>query len=159
MARLIHGAPATPVPRRADPLTDLALLLNRLQRSILHADADREARLRQSSFERDKAAQNVAYARSLLAKLDQDALALKLHARRQDAQADLLRKRDLLDQVADRLSDLAELAAAAGNNVDAGDDDDSSDGEDLLADIIATPSESLDSTRSPDMQPEEPDET
>jgi hypothetical protein len=43
------------MPRRADPLTDLTLLLNRLQRTILHADAEREARLRESEFERDKA--------------------------------------------------------------------------------------------------------
>ena len=55
MARLIHGVTATPVPRRADPLTDLSLLLSRLQRTILHADAEREARLKESEFEREKA--------------------------------------------------------------------------------------------------------
>jgi hypothetical protein len=51
---------------------------------------------------------------------------------------------------------LAELAAARNNGDD--DDGDTSDGEDILADIINTPSESLDSTRSPDMPPEDPDE-
>jgi hypothetical protein len=55
MARVIPGLTPTPIPRRADPLTDLTLLLSRLQRTILHADAEREARLRESDFEREKA--------------------------------------------------------------------------------------------------------
>lgn len=55
MARLIHGMVVSPAPRRGDPLTDLTLLLSRLQRTILHADAEREARLRESEFEREKA--------------------------------------------------------------------------------------------------------
>ena len=55
MARVIPGLTPTPMPRRADPLTDLTLLLSRLQRTILHADAEREARLRESDFEREKA--------------------------------------------------------------------------------------------------------
>jgi hypothetical protein len=62
-------------------------------------------------------------------------------------------KREVLDQLSERLSDLAEFAAA-DNNGD-GADDDTSDGEDILADIIATPSESLDSSRSPEMSPAE----
>lgn len=148
------GLPATPVPRRADPLTDLTLLLSRLQRTILHADAERETRLKQSEFEREKALRNVNYARSLLTKLEQEALAVKVHTRRQEAQADLVRKREVLDQLAERLSDLAEFAAAEDN----GDDDEDTDGEDILADIIATPSESMDSTRSPDMPPAEPND-
>ncbi|KAK4034919.1 hypothetical protein C8A01DRAFT_48807 [Parachaetomium inaequale] len=156
MARLIPGVTATPIPRRADPLTDLTLLLGRLQRTILHADAEREARLREGEFEREKARANINYARSLLTKLEQEALAVKIHARRQEAQADLVRKREVLDQLSERLSDLAEFAAA-GNNGD-GVDEDTSDGEDILADIIATPSESMDSIRSPDMPPDESNE-
>ncbi|KAK4106742.1 hypothetical protein N658DRAFT_461612 [Parathielavia hyrcaniae] len=157
MGRLNHGDTATPMPRRADPLTDLSMLLNRLQRTILHADADREARLKESEFEREKAQANINYARSLLTKLEQDALTVKILVRRQEAQADLVRKRELLDQLSERLSDLAELAAAGGNGNGA-DEEDTSDGEDILADIIVTPSESMDSTRSTDMPPEEPDE-
>ncbi|KAH6627649.1 hypothetical protein F5144DRAFT_630930 [Chaetomium tenue] len=157
MARLIPGVTPTSIPRRADPLTDLTLLLSRLQRTILHADAEREARLRESDFEREKAHANIHYARSLLTKLEQEALAIKIHSRRQDAQADLVRKKEVLDQLSERLSDLAEFAAARSTSH--GDhDDDTSDGEDLLADIIATPSESMNSTTSPDMPPEEPDE-
>jgi hypothetical protein len=97
--------------------------------------------------------QNINYARSLLTKLEQEALAVKIHARRQDAQADLVRKREVLDQLSERLSDLAEFAAAENNGDGA--DDDTSDGEDILADIIATPSESLDSSRSPELSPAE----
>lgn len=55
MVQLIPGVTAAaPATRRANPLTDLTLLLNRLQRTILHADAEREARLRASEFEREK---------------------------------------------------------------------------------------------------------
>ncbi|KAK4242412.1 hypothetical protein C8A03DRAFT_40227 [Achaetomium macrosporum] len=157
MARLIHGVPVTPIPRRTEPLTDLALLLNRLQRTILHADAEREARLRESEFERDKARANVNYARSLLTKLEQEAVAVKIVARRQETQAELVRKRELLDQISGRLSDLAEFAAAAGHG-NGTVEEDTSDGEDILADIIATPSESMNSSRSPNMPPEEPNE-
>ncbi|KAL2018903.1 hypothetical protein VTK56DRAFT_10270 [Thermocarpiscus australiensis] len=158
MARLIPGvAAASQTARRADLVTDLTLLLSRLQRTILHADAEREARLRASEYERAKAQANINYARSLLTKLEQEALAVKIVARRQDVQADLVRKREVLDQLSERLSDLAEIAAA-GSNGDGGDGGDTSDGEDILAEIIATPSESMDSTRSPDMPAEEADE-
>ncbi|GAB1320781.1 hypothetical protein MFIFM68171_10991 [Madurella fahalii] len=153
MARLIPGVTPTSASRHADPLTDLTFLLSRLQQTILHADAEREARLRASEYERAKAQTNINYARSLLTKLEQEALAVKIHARRHDAQADLVRKREVLDQLSERLSDLAEIAAAA-NHDDEGAD--TSDGEDILADIIVTPSESMDSTRSPDIAPQEP---
>ncbi|KAK4250546.1 hypothetical protein C7999DRAFT_11693 [Corynascus novoguineensis] len=157
MARLIPGVTATPTPRRADPLTDLTLLLSRLQRTILHADAEREARLRESEFEREKARANINYARSLLTKLEQETLAVKIHSRRQEVQADLVRKREVLEQLSERISDLAEFAAAG--HPGHGEDEDTSDGEDILADIIATPSESIESTKSPDSALEEPTET
>jgi hypothetical protein len=65
---------------------------------------------------------------------------------------DLNRKRELLEQLTERLHDLEELASQAPED----EDEDSSDGEDLLAEIIATPSESMDS-RSTDVQ-ETPDQ-
>lgn len=58
MVRYIPGLTTTgvtPVVRPADPLTDLTRLLNRLQQTILRADAEREARLRTSEYEREKA--------------------------------------------------------------------------------------------------------
>lgn len=153
MARLIHGV-ATPAPlaRQADPLTDLNRLLYRLQQSILGADADREARLRADEFEREKVQTNIRYAQSLLTKLEQEALSIKIHARRQDLQTSLIQKREALEQLVDRMNDLAEIAAAAPDS-----DHDTSEGEDVLAAIIATPSESLDSSRSPDVESHDDD--
>lgn len=56
MARLIQGLGGpTPIPRNTDPLTDLTRLLDRLQQTILRADAERERRFRTSEFERAKA--------------------------------------------------------------------------------------------------------
>lgn len=90
--------------------------------------------------------QNIDYARLLLTRLQQDALGIKVLARRQEIQADLNRKRDLLEQVTDRMRDLEELSAHAVDD----DDDVSSEEDDILSGIIATPSQSLDS-RSTDV--------
>ncbi|KAI1757824.1 hypothetical protein F4782DRAFT_525639 [Xylaria castorea] len=142
MARLTHG-PVT--PRRSvsnpDSLTDLTRLLNRLQQSILHADAERERRLRTSEHERNKAGINLEYARTLLTKLEQDALAIKVHARRQEMQADLNQKRAIFEQLTERLRELEDISIDS-------DEDDSDDGEDLLGDIIPTPSQSSESRSS-----------
>ena len=74
--------------------------------------------------------------------MEQDALSVKVHSRRQDLQGDLNRKRELLEQLTDRMKDLEQMSLE--------EEDDSSDGEDILAEIIATPSESMDS-RSTDL--------
>ncbi|KAH8653542.1 hypothetical protein BX600DRAFT_471140 [Xylariales sp. PMI_506] len=150
MARLTQ-APVT--SRRSvsnpDSLTDLNRLLSRLQQSILLADAERERRLRTSEYERNKAGINLEYARTLLTKLEQDALSMKIHTRRQEAQLDLNRKRELFDQLTERLRELEEISTFS-------DEEDDSDEEDLLGSvIIETPSESLDSQssdRGPDDQ-------
>lgn len=145
MAQFIPGVTATsPAPRSGDLLTDLNLLLSRLQRTILHADAEREARLKESEFERAKAQTNINHARSLLTRIEQETLSVKIHTHRQSIQTDLVHKRELLDRLSERLSDLAEFAAASTPDED--DDGDTSEGEDILADIIATPSESLESS-------------
>jgi hypothetical protein len=56
MARLTQ-VPITPKRSVSNPdsLTDLTRLLARLQQNILHADAEREHRLRTSEYERSKA--------------------------------------------------------------------------------------------------------
>lgn len=59
--------------------------------------------------------------------------------KKQEVQADLDQKRELLEHVVDRLRDLEEMSAHAE------DDDASSEGDDILGEIIATPSESMDS--------------
>lgn len=93
-----------------------------------------------------KPVQNLEYARSLLTRVEQEALHVKLLARRQDMQADLNRKRELLERLVDRMHDLEQLH----------EDDDgySSDGEDILGEIIPTPSESTNS-RSTDIPTED----
>ncbi|KAI1384621.1 uncharacterized protein F4822DRAFT_368126 [Hypoxylon trugodes] len=152
MARLAQ-APIT--PRRAisnpDSLPDLNRLLDRLQENILHADAERERRLRTSEYERSKARVNIDYARSLLTRLEQDALAIKVHSRRQEVQADLNQKRDLLEQVTERFRELEEISVDS--------DEDSSEGEDLLGDIIDTPSESVESAEAADQREVDYDDT
>ena len=96
--------------------------------------------------------QNIKYARSLLTKLEQEALGVKIHVRKNEIQSDLIRKREIIEQLTERLSDLAEIAAteeASKHGGEGEDGQDSSGSEDILADIIATPSESLDSNKSP----------
>ncbi|KAL1874271.1 hypothetical protein Daus18300_003635 [Diaporthe australafricana] len=142
MAQLTSDPLAPPITSKpTDPLVDLDRLLGRLRQTILRADAERERRLRTSEFEREKATVNIDYARLLLTRLQQDALGIKVHARRQKTQADLNRKRDLLEQVTDRLRDLEELSAHAVDD----DDGASSEEDDILSGIIATPSQSVDS--------------
>ncbi|KAI5928381.1 hypothetical protein F4810DRAFT_643336 [Camillea tinctor] len=139
MVRVTQG-PVTPGRSNSNPdsLTDLNRLLTRLQQSILRADAERERRLRTSEYERNKARINLEYARTLLTKLEQDALGIKIHTRRLETQTDLNRKREIFEEVAERLRELEEVSIDS--------DDDSEDGEDLLGNVavIATPSQSSD---------------
>ncbi|KAI0901868.1 hypothetical protein F4806DRAFT_490343 [Annulohypoxylon nitens] len=148
MARLVQ-APLTQnrVISNPDALNDLNRLLARLQENILHADADRERRLRASEYERSKARVNIEYARSIVTKLEQDALAIKVHARRQEVQADLNQKREILEQVAERFQEFEDVSVDS--------DEDSSEGEDLLGEIIDTPSESVVSGEAADQHIDE----
>lgn len=148
MARLVQ-APLTQnrVISNPDALNDLNRLLARLQENILHADADRERRLRASEYERSKARVNIEYARSIVTKLEQDALAIKVHSRRQEVQADLNQKREILDQVAERFQEFEDVSVDS--------DEDSSEGEDLLGEIIDTPSESVVSGEAADQHIDE----
>lgn len=69
--------------------------------------------------------------------MEQETFSIKILTRRQDTQAELTRKRELLDHITDRLKDLEEMDARAN------DDDTDSENDDILNDIIPTPSESL----------------
>lgn len=53
--------------------------------------------------------QNLDYARSLLTRVEQEAMHVKLLSRRQDMQADLNRKRELLERLVDRMHDLEQV--------------------------------------------------
>lgn len=89
--------------------------------------------------------QNIDYARTLLTRMEQDAFGIKVLTRKQETQANLNRKRELLDNLAYRLKEVEEISA---HSVD--DEDSSSDGDDYLNEIIMTPSDSIDS-RSTDV--------
>lgn len=69
--------------------------------------------------------------------MEQETFSIKVLTRRQDTQADLTRKRELLDHITDRLKDLEEMSTHAN------DEDTGSEGDDILNEIIMTPSESL----------------
>ncbi|KAK8065485.1 synaptobrevin [Apiospora hydei] len=151
MARLTQ-APMT--PRRSvsnpDSLTDLNRLLARLQQNILQASAEQERRLRTSEYERNKVGINLEYARTLLTKVEQDASSIKVHARRQDMQSDLNRKREIFEQLAERLRELEDLS------IDSDEEDESDEeSEDLLAGIIHTPSDSPNPIRPDDEDAEQ----
>ncbi|KAH7037902.1 uncharacterized protein B0I36DRAFT_345954 [Microdochium trichocladiopsis] len=108
----------------------------------MYPDAERERRLRTSEYEREKAGTNLEYARTLLTRLEQDALHIKIHSRRQELQADLNRKREVFEALTERLRELEDLSIDS----DAEDDDDTDDTtEDLLSSIVMTPSESTNS--------------
>ncbi|KAI1816815.1 hypothetical protein GGS20DRAFT_594014 [Poronia punctata] len=142
MARLTQRPVTTPGRNASHPdsLTDLTRLLDRLQQNLLHADAEREHRLRTNEYERRKSRINIQYARTLLTKLEQDAAAIKVHSQRQAAQTDLNLKREIYEQLEERLRELEDLSIDS----DEEDDDDSGE-EDLLGDIIETPSRSSES--------------
>ncbi|OLN95548.1 Protein transport protein use1 [Colletotrichum chlorophyti] len=146
MARLPATSQFQPSASPEKGAAELTQLLRRLDQAILHADQDRERRLRASEFERARLNSNIEYARSLLTRVEQETLNVKQLSRKQDMQADLNRKRDLIERLVDRMHDLEQLHEE--------DNDDSSDGEDILAEIIPTPSESMDS-RSTDVATED----
>lgn len=84
--------------------------------------------------------QNIDYARTLLTRMEQDAFGIKVLTRKQETQADLNRKRELLDNLTYRLKEVEEFSAHIEH-----DEDTSSEGDDYLNDIIMTPSDSIDS--------------
>ncbi|KAG5985700.1 hypothetical protein E4U54_005870, partial [Claviceps lovelessii] len=87
-------------------------------------------------YERAKVESNLDHARSVLTKLEQDALHIKAPKKRAETQELLNLNRDRLETLLDRLQDLRQIA---------NDEMDSSDEEDLLAGIVQTPSESIES--------------
>ncbi|CAK7265631.1 hypothetical protein SEPCBS57363_001681 [Sporothrix epigloea] len=89
---------------------DLGRLLARLERNLLRADSDRWRRLVTDEFQRLQARFDVAAARKLLTRVEQDALSIKVLSRRQDVQAELNRRRALIELLQERLDDLEEEA-------------------------------------------------
>ncbi|CZT47582.1 uncharacterized protein RSE6_08162 [Rhynchosporium secalis] len=115
---------------------NLTRLLARLQQTLISPDSVTEARLR-TSFEREKVGTNIEYARTLLVRLEQDALSIKVQSKKHEVQADLVSKRETIQRLAERLEELNELGDFGSG------EEDSSEGEDLLGED--TPSEETDS--------------
>ncbi|KAF4989589.1 hypothetical protein FDECE_14663 [Fusarium decemcellulare] len=148
MARLSTAtSPALNISAIDIASAELGNLLLRLQTTVLHTNGERERRLRASEFERARVASNLDYARSSLTKLEHDALDIKAPGRRAEVQADLNGKREVLELLLDRLEDLRQVAT----NDDDDDDDASTDGEDILSEIIPTPSDSIVDSISTDL--------
>lgn len=101
-----------------------------------------------------------------MTKLEHDALAIKAPGRRAEVQVDLNGKRELLELVLDRLDDFRHvrtMAISGGTTLtdpqmatseDEDDDDASSDGEDILSEVIPTPSDSMADSVSTDLPTE-----
>ncbi|KOS19682.1 hypothetical protein ESCO_001376 [Escovopsis weberi] len=129
-----HGSPDI-TPR------ELAILLSRLKQSILHPTQEDERRLRTSQYERIRVESNLRFARSALHHLEQPSSGRLTGKRGAEPPVDLHAQREVLELLFDRLEDYNKLAADY-------DDDEGSSEEDLLGNIMPTPSESQDSRRS-----------
>ncbi|APA09528.1 hypothetical protein sscle_05g042980 [Sclerotinia sclerotiorum 1980 UF-70] len=126
-----------PIPSRDPTATNLERILVRLQKIILSPDTSAGS---QSYAEWVKTGANLEYARDLLVHVEQDAQNIKVLARKQEIQADLVRKRHMIQRLGERLEELSELASYEEEG------EDSSEGEDLLAHDQDTPSETTDET-------------
>ncbi|KAF7864042.1 hypothetical protein EAF04_007007 [Stromatinia cepivora] len=126
-----------PIPSRDPTATNLERMLVRLQKIILSPDTSGGS---QSYAEWVKTGTNLEYARGLLVHVEQDAQNIKVLARKQEIQADLVRKRQLIQRLGERLEELSELASYEEEG------EDSSEGEDLMAHDQDTPSETTDET-------------
>lgn len=106
----------------------------RLEQNLLRADSDRWRRLVADEFQRMQARFDVAAARKLLTRVEQSALSIKVLSRRQEVQAELNRRRALVELLQERLDNLDEEARAGaalrGGVEDADEDGESTRGED-----------------------------
>ena len=90
------------------PIT-LNRLLARLDHTLLSPDSEQLSRLRNSQYERNKVGANVEHARTLLLALEKQSSAIRVQTQRQQIQADLQAKRELIKRLNARLQELNEL--------------------------------------------------
>lgn len=96
-------------------------LLSRLDNTLLAStDSEQLQRLRGSQYERNKVGANIEHARTLLLTLEKQASTVKVQTQRQQIQADLQGKREVVKRLNARLAELNQLG-------EEGDDDDDSD--------------------------------
>jgi hypothetical protein len=124
MARVSAGGAAAPDPTAIN----LTRLLARLQKTLLQPNTATEQRLRTSSYERSRvdavrfpspspeatelliSAQNLEYARTLLLRLEQDTTTIKIQSKKQEAQTELLQKRNIIQQLSERLQEFEHVS-------------------------------------------------
>ncbi|KJZ72857.1 hypothetical protein HIM_07801 [Hirsutella minnesotensis 3608] len=149
MALMTQGILAAQSPGKSQDVefVQLSQLVSRLHSNVLHPTPDRERRLRTSEYERARVEANIQNALSLLQKLEQDATRIKAPAQRHERQEALHARRDTLDTLLDRLQDLRHIAMD--------EEEDTSDEEDLLGEIVPTPSESAPSIAAEAQQDDE----
>ncbi|ERS96992.1 uncharacterized protein SPSK_02573 [Sporothrix schenckii 1099-18] len=130
-----------------DPYVDLGRLLARLEQNLLRADSDRWRRLVTDEFQRLQARFDVAAARKLLTRVEQSALSIKVLSRRHEVQAELNRRRALVELLQERLDNLDDEARAAAafnrgaavageEEKEDGDSEDGGDGDDDTSHIV-----------------------
>ncbi|TAQ84638.1 hypothetical protein B7494_g7040 [Chlorociboria aeruginascens] len=142
---------------------NLTRMLARLQKILINPDSSTESRLRVSSYEREKIGTNIKYAEGLLLQLEQDALTIKVQTKKHETQANLIKKRDIIQRLLERLQELNEVnVPLQGESTLVNDfqlseveEDESSEGEDLLGE--ETPSETTEGQISHDENNYTPD--
>ncbi|KAK3113261.1 hypothetical protein LTR53_009629 [Teratosphaeriaceae sp. CCFEE 6253] len=110
----------------------LTRLLNKLDHSLLDPSTA-DLRVRHSQFERNRVSANVEYARTLLLTLEKQSATVRVQSQRQQTQADLQRKRELVKRLQARLQELNQLDEQ-GDEEDDSDSDDDDDGDDAEPD-------------------------
>ncbi|KAH6673135.1 synaptobrevin [Halenospora varia] len=108
MARLSISGGAAPPSTDLNSI-NLTRMVARLHQLLIVPDLETEARLKASSLEREKVATNLQYANELLLKLEQDAQYIKILSKKQEMQLDLVKKRDVLLRIEERLQELNEV--------------------------------------------------
>lgn len=146
-----------------DPSSTVTLnrLLSRLDRTLLSSeDTEQTSRLRSSQYERKRVANNIEYAHTLLLTLEKQSSTVRVQTQRQQIQADLQQKRDLIKRLNARLQELNQL----GDEVS----EDSSDSEGYVdekseneavtsyAPVIKDTQDGLDVSEKPSIQISEP---
>lgn len=107
-------------------------LLSRLDQTLLHPESEQLSRIRESQYERNKVGANIEHARTLLLTLEKQSSTIRIQTQRQQIQADLQAKRELIKRLNTRLQELNQLGDA-GDDDDDREEEDSEDADDVIA--------------------------
>lgn len=105
-------------------ISNLNRLLARLEHTILSSESD--THLKHSQYERNRVGANIEHARTMLLTLEKQSATIKIQSQRQQVQADLQQKRDLIKGLNTRLRELND----ANDNLENSESE--SDEEDIL---------------------------